>query len=195
MVAQWGCDCVMAILPAIASPKHGALVPISFINLGGVSQVTFSNIPQAYQDLMIVLNIRSTQSATLDALDIWLNGVTGSGLYSSTYLRGDGSSASSNRYSSVNIGYAQNNYPAASSTSGIFGTQVIHLLNYTNTTTYKTALIRSTADLNGSGQTQVSVDLYRSTSAVTSFSLGSDNGANFASGSTAELFGVRTVNQ
>ena len=186
----------MAILPAVSSAMHGAVVPIAYgVGNGTSNGITFTNIPQTYQDLMIVVNYRSTAAVTLDLLYLYANNVT-NGNYSSTLLNGDGSSATSTRLTSDYYGSQCGSTPGASATSGIFGSAIIHILNYTNSSQYKTAITRSASDLNGSGKTQLAVSLLRGTGAITSVSpFVYGNSGNIATGSTVTLYGIRSVGQ
>jgi hypothetical protein len=59
-------------------------------------------------------------------------------------------------------------------------------MNYSNTTTNKTALIRGN---NAALFTDATVGVWRSTAAITSITLASD-GAAFDSGSTFNLYGI-----
>jgi hypothetical protein len=55
--------------------------------------------------------------------------------------------------------------------------------------TYKTALSTASADQNGSGAVIYSVQLWRSTAAITSFTISASSG-NLSSGTTAQLYGI-----
>jgi hypothetical protein len=150
--------------------------------------ITFSSIPQTYTDLVVITYGRGTVASTLESLVCYPNGITGTTNASDTLLIGDGSSATSTRYTSVSYN-TWGNIPSASATSGIFGSVETHILNYANTTTYKTFLTRSAADLNGSGRTVLSVSLWRSTSAITSLAIYAA-AANFATGTQMTLYGI-----
>ena len=181
----------MPISPAAVSSSamHGAVVPIAYASITGAT--SFANIPQDYQDLFLVIYSRDTNSGTTTPLFNFINGDS-STKYSQTYLDGNGSSATSARASSqTNFGAAIQ--IAASATSGIFSSNTMHILNYANTSTYKTVLWRSAADANGSGNARLSVGLYQSTSAVTSVQV--YPASTFAAGTTVELFGIRSVGQ
>jgi len=174
-----------------ASSMHGAIVPIAYIsNLAATS--TFANIPSGYQDLMVVINARGSRSLTSDNCLIRFNN-DGSGINSWTFLQGDGSSATSTRNSSGNSFIVVGDVPASSATSGIFGSIICHILNYANTSTYKTILSRAACDLNGSGYSEETIGLYRSTSAINRIDVTQYVG--YTSGSTATLYGIRTVGQ
>ena len=198
MATQWGCDCIMALLPAIASPMHGAVVPIAYVNLSSPGiNITFSNIPQTYQDLMLVAFARNTQAVTINGMNLYINTTSQSPNYwSQTTLTGNGSSVASTRGTTTTIEYgATLDMPGSTSTSGVYGSVVYHILNYTNTTTYKTVLGRNANDQNGSGSVQLAAALFSQTAAVTTLQIGAGYGANYSAGTTFALYGVRTVNQ
>ncbi len=170
-----------------------AMVPIASFTANGTSGyvLAFSNIPQTYQDLMIVGNSRCTVASSLGYPYTRLNDNDAS-IYSDTNLIGNGASISSSRNSSTSVGRLGVE-AGGSSTAGIFGSLVIHILNYANTSTFKTILSRSAADLNGSGETRLVATLFRSTSAVSSVRLSDEIGGNFASGSTFNLYGIKAA--
>jgi hypothetical protein len=186
-------------LSAASAAMHGALVPIASTTISGssTSAFSFTSIPQRYQDLRLVITTRSAQPGNnLAVFYLWANGDESSatGLYSATNLQGDGTSATSSRQSSQNqaiIGFSVNN----GATSGIFASNTIDILNYTNTTTFKTSLSRSAGDLNGGGATLLVAALRRSTSAITSLYFRADGGYAQIAGSTATLYGIRSVGQ
>jgi hypothetical protein len=183
----------MPLLPSIQAPMHGAVVPIAYITLASAGSATFNNIPQGYQDLFIVSSVRTSNSSYVDGFNVALNGSTSSN-NSATELWGDGSSPSSNRSSSTSVVFSRYAATAASATTGIFASVETHIFNYANTSTYKTILIKSAADSNGQGVTELAVGLVQSTSAVTSLTLSGKN-ASFIAGCTFALYGIRTVGQ
>jgi hypothetical protein len=64
--------------------------------------------------------------------------------------------------------------------------QIINIMNYANTTTKKTTLLRGSA--NGVGATVAFAGLWRSNDAITSIKL--NLSSSFASGSTFTLYGI-----
>lgn len=166
----------------------GAMTRIAYSNTisGGI---TFSNIPQTFQDLMIVTFVRSNNATTTEEIAFTFNNDLTS-KYSMTWLTGNGSSASSSRTTALTYAYARFASVGASATSGIYGASVFHVLNYANSSVFKSVLQRSAVDLNGSGATNLSAWTYSSTSPLTSITLIA-NGGSFVSGSTAALYGVR----
>jgi len=183
----------MPILPTVAAGSmHGAVVPIAYAANNGSSQtITFTNIPQIYQDLLLVTSIRSSTSATTDSILVQFNSTTS--IYSDTDLYGNGSSASSSRGSNT-YGMFAGYCAANTATSSIFGSHQTHILDYANTSAYKTTINRASADLNGSGYSVLTAGLARTTSAITTVTVFPAS-ANMIIGSTATLYGVRTVNQ
>ena len=144
-------------------------------------------ISQAYTDLVLVSNIQGTTND--QGVYIQFNGDTTS-KYSYTILLGTGSVASSQRLanSTYNV-LAGYNYGVAS-TGSTFTPSVAHIMNYSNASTYKTTLVRAAPINNASGwETETFVNLYRSTSAITSLSIYMSSG-NVAAGSTFTLYGI-----
>jgi hypothetical protein len=181
----------MALLPSVASPMHGAVVPIKSTTVAGTTtnNIIFSNIPQTYQDLMIVSYLNASASNVYPGLTI--NSDSGTN-YSETHLAGNGASPSS--YRSTNgtaINFTSTSLP---STTNLFMTAQMHILNYANTSTYKTLLLKEANDNNGSGFVALSVDLWRGTSRIATLSITSFS-AFFTAGSSIALYGIRTVGQ
>ena len=138
------------------------------------TSLTFSSISGSYTDLVLVMSA----SEASNAFNIELNSDTSSN-YSRTRLLGDGSTATSGR--TANTTNIPINYLGGTNN---FSTTLVHFMNYSNTTTYKTVLSRS-----GSGDTGTGVQaaLWRSTSAITSMRIFSDG---LAAGSTFTLYGI-----
>jgi len=68
-----------------------------------------------------------------------------------------------------------------------------HLLNYASTTTNKSCLIQSAGNVNGSGVSALTIGLWAQTSAITTLQVATYG--NFVAGSSAALYGVRSVGQ
>ena len=113
------------------------------------------------------------------------NGSADSGTnYSSTLLRGNGSTTLSRRQTNLSQ-FDEWSYNTLSTSQ--FVPVTIHLNNYSNTTTYKTFLSR-TSD---SGQEVLTaVGLWRSTAAINFITLATNNSAGYAAGSTFTLYGI-----
>ena len=143
------------------------------------ASVTFSSISGSYTDLIIVCNAKGTSS---QSVRMQFNSDTGTN-YSSTQLSattGD-NLVNSTRFTSVDeirIGYYQSGLSLTD-----FLPCIIQIQNYSNSTTYKTALSRSAQ------QVVATVGLWRSTSAITAVKLYPASG-NFTSGSIFTIYGI-----
>lgn len=182
-----------------AGNMYGAMVPIASATASGtVSDYMFQNIPQTYQDLMLIVSVRGAASQTSQTFAAYVGtGANGTNLLQSnensvTRLSGDGSNATSSRTTNGS-GMFLNNIPGGTSTSGVFASYAIHFLNYANATTFKTLLSRYAGDLNGSGVTSLVVGLARTTSPLLTVGVATYGDGNFTSGSTFTLYGIRAV--
>ena len=145
--------------------------------------ITFSSIPSTYTDLVVVAG-NVTVSNDGYALDFKINGDTGSN-YSLTNISGNGSTTRSDRVSNgTNTANDLDYYYGFSSSTP--GSSILHFMNYSNTTTYKTVLARTSSSAK---EVEASVHLWRSTSAITSIEIGAA-GSNIAAGSTFSLYGI-----
>jgi hypothetical protein len=171
-----------------AGNQFGAMVPIASVVLTATSPgIQFNNFPTNVQDLRFVISARNT--STNGNMNIYFNGDVGSGNYSTTFLQGDGSSATSSRNSNQNF-----LTPTLSSVStdpaGLFTTATVDILNW-QSNTFKTLLWRYAGDKNGSGTTRLDTSLWRGTS-VSTFSF-SPSSNLFDVGSTFTCYGIRAV--
>jgi hypothetical protein len=148
------------------------------------ASVTFTAIPQTYTDLILVCAAQRALSGSGGAGTMRVNGDTGSN-YSSTLLYTDGSTAYSYRWSNQTSMNA-----AFSAADSSYGINIIHLMNYSNTTTYKTILARN-GWTTTNDRVQAGANLWRSTSAITSITLTA--ASDIESGSTFTLYGVKTA--
>ena len=151
-------------------------------------EITFSSIPSTYTDLVIVVSARNTASVTHTGLYLYANG-NASGIYSWTFMQGDGTTATSSRGTSTLI--FTGSVPGALATSGSFGTTIINIPNYSNTTTYKTVLSR--ANNFTTGPVGASVGLYPSTNAISSIALSTGGTGLLVAGSTFSLYGIKAA--
>jgi hypothetical protein len=161
--------------------------PISTTTLGTTSaSVTFTSIPQTYTDLVLITNAKQTAVSGANP-KFRINSDSASN-YSYTYLMGDGTSASSSRLSSVLYGELSLRGGSLLSTN-FSNNSITHFMNYSNTTTFKTILGRS----NDAGvSTELGVNLWRSTSAITTIEVLITSNA-FAIGSTFTLYGIKAA--
>jgi hypothetical protein len=147
---------------------------------GSAMSITFSSIPSTYTDLVIIVNGKITTG--LSALAYEFNGETSAANYSYTRLQGNGSSASSSRVSADQaIGFI-------AETASM---DIINIMNYANTNTYKTSISRANSMYSSDGRTGSYVSLWRSTAAINSVTI--KCGVNFNSGTTFTLYGIKAA--
>ena len=153
--------------------------PISTTTLGSAAaSVTFSSIPSTYTDLVIVIN-GAYASSDDSSPGLRFNSDTGSN-YSETGLDGNGSSATSFRDSNATAAFL-------ASMSATISTSIINIMDYANTTTYKTSISRGN---NSANRVRAYVAMWRNTAAITSIQIITNATPNFATGSTFTLYGI-----
>jgi hypothetical protein len=158
-------------------PAGNTYEAIATQTLGSAAaSVTFSSISGSYTDLIIICNM----SNTVGGIDFTLrfNGDTGTN-YSKTQLYGTGSAAGSNNQSGATF------FGGVGIIGTTIGTSIVHLNNYSNTTTNKTILVRSNSD----SFVMANVGLWRNTSAINQIEIGTLTN-NISTGSTFSLYGV-----
>ena len=159
--------------------------PIATNTLTSTStSVSFTSIPGTYTDLICIISGRS--SSGTNYYQFKFNSDTGSN-YSRTAITGTGSSATSERYSNETVAYPIIT-PIPTGTSE-FDTSIIHIFNYSNTTTNKTFIGRGN---NAASNVSATVGLWRSTSAITQIDI-TPFTSTFASGSTFTLYGIKAA--
>jgi hypothetical protein len=160
--------------------------PIATTTLGSAAAtVTFSSITGTYTDLVLVISARMSGGGGASAIQAQFNSDTASN-YSFTLMTGDGSSATSSRGSSQ----TQAAVGLATDAAGEWSSNIIQVMNYSNTTTNKTVLAR--AGIAGD-RTRAIVSLWRSTSAITSILIINNGSVNFVAGSTFTLYGIKSA--
>lgn len=152
-----------------------------------VATVTFSSIPATYTDLVLVCSARTARAATSDNLIVRFNSDT-STIYSSTNLFADTAPGSARSTGDTSCFWSY--IPSASQASGIFGVATMNIMNYSNTTTFTTAISKSG---NKNAQLETTANLYRSTSAISTLTMLSGTASNIAVGSTFTLYGIKAA--
>ena len=186
------------ILGIIASSRLVA-VPNSYESIAtttlgsNTSSVTFSSIPSTYTHLQIRWIARdSGTSNNFRAIKLQFNSDTGSN-YSQHILFADGSSATA--YSAVSDDSAGTDgvagvIPDSAKLASSFAVGVWDILDYANTSKYKTARLLVGCDLNGSGRISLSSGLWMNTNAITSLTI-TDNNDSFVQYSQFALYGIK----
>jgi hypothetical protein len=160
--------------------------PITTQTLGSnQTTINFTSIPTTYTDLVLVSNWLENSTESL-AIRVGNGSVATTSIYSVTYMLGNGSTAASGRYGSSFWEFSQMQATTAETNANI-----IHFLNYSNTTTFKTAIGRSSTASQGAAAI---VGLWRSTDAINTIQLRCGFGVNtFNTGSTFTLYGIKAA--
>lgn len=154
------------------------------------SDVTFSSIPGTYTDLVLVMEGYAT---TTDGLgqSYRLNGDNNNN-YSHTNVYGNGTNSYSNRTSSQTVAFIS--YGLGWSTTSTNRSLIkIDFQNYSNTTTYKTAIARANSAGGSYPGTEMLVSLWRNTAAITSITILPYSTAKLATGTTLTLYGIKAA--
>lgn len=163
-------------------PQGKTYVKVASQTLGSNSaSVTFSNLPQNFTDLVLVMNDKISSGE--ESPWIQFNGDTGTN-YSDTLLYGNGTSALSGKHTSLATPYFGN------TNATDFNNQIVNIMNYSNNTTYKTVLTRSSMPARLVAATAV---LWRSTAAITSIKIGVSGTANYVTGTTFTIYGIEAA--
>lgn len=167
-------------------PANYVLLEKITVGAAGASSVTFSGIPQTgYTDLVVKFAARGDAGAISRSVYLTFNGSATS--YSSRYLQGDGSAASSGTGGSTNI-YA-GECTASTATASTFANQELYIPNYASSN-FKSVSVDSVAETNATTQYMgLQAGLWSNTAAITSIGLAPGTG-NFAQYSTFYLYGV-----
>ena len=162
--------------------------PIATTTLSSAqATVTFSSISGIYTDLVLIMSAFGSVSG--QDIRVQVNSDTASN-YSLTRLVGY-TTAFSNRASNATYWQITNSVGIGSSSSDPTA-DVIQFMNYSNTTTNKTILVRHNQPQSSLMETAAQVGLYRSTSAITSITFSLSSG-NYSSGSTFTLYGIKAA--
>jgi hypothetical protein len=188
----------MSLLGIIASQNYPRItnsyesIASVTVGSGGSSIVTFSSIPSTYKHLQLRAFGHTNRSigGVADGTRFTFNSDSGNN-YAGHTLQGTGASASafaegaSSIFSTI-YGLAGNN-----SSASTFGTFITDILDYANTSKYKTLRALAGTDNNGSGTVFFSSGLWMSTSAINRIDLVPNAGTSFNEYSSFALYGIR----
>lgn len=162
--------------------------PISTQTLGSTTTaVTFSSIPATYTDLVFVANFTPTVGPDAFKFYLGTGSIDTTTSYSNTQLIGDGSTVSSSRAS--NQGWMNAGYVGSASVCN----QIIHIMNYANTTTYKSVLLNFRTGASASQSVAQGAGLWRKTTAIDTLRFTTNTSGVFAIGSTFTLYGIKAA--
>ena len=162
-------------------PAGSTYTPIATTTVTAQTSYTFSSIPSTYTDLILIAVAKNSNTGSVaNNYRIRFNSDSGSN-YSDTFLSGNGSSASSFRDSNQNELY----WGTLNNTELQPCTSICHIMNYANTTTYKTIIARGNS---AEVALNASVGLWRSTSAINSIQVYAGGTTTFTG--TLTLYGI-----
>jgi hypothetical protein len=159
----------------------------------GSANITFSSIPQTYSRLHVRAVVKSEATGTQNTMFARFNGDSSS-KYSIHGLLAYGSTPTY----TADAGNARTelefyDHAALSGNAGVVSAFTMDLFDYTSSTKYKTTLITSAFDNNGTAQATASIfdGLYQSQTAISSVTFLFQSGYDLAAGSTIALYGIK----
>ena len=150
------------------------------------ASIAFSNIPQGYTDLKIVVSHRSTGAygAQTSYLNMDINGVSTNRSF--RVLEGySGTTAASNNGTNTRVGYTE----GTTATANAFASTEIYIPNYAGSTNKSFTIDSVTETNSASADTNMWACLWSQTAAITSLTFTVDSGSLEAY-STATLYGI-----
>jgi hypothetical protein len=146
------------------------------------SSISFSNIPQFYTDLMLLLSTRT--DGTNHTLYVQFNSITTG--YTARRLEGNGLGANSNTYSDSFFAYSG----GSGQTANTFGNVSLYIPNYTSSVA-KSISSDSVSENNGTSADQfLTAGLWNNTAAINSIRIDPVIDANLVAGSSVSLYGI-----
>ena len=160
---------------------------IQHIELGSAqATLTFSSIANTYTDLLVKVSGRSTAASSAQTMRIKFN--TSDANFVVRRLLGTGSSVQSNAGSYGNEVTLIN---AANNTANTFTSTEIYIPNYAGSSNKSFSIDTVTEDNSTTAYQTIYAGLWSQTTAISAIELYLDGG-NFAAGSSATLFGIRS---
>jgi hypothetical protein len=159
------------------------LIAKQTVGSGGASNVTFSNIPQTYTDLKIVVSARGTTSGNTESIRVLPNGSS----TSLTYLQLQGTGAAA--FSGTGTYWYLGEMPANSATSSTFGSAEVYIPNYTGSNNKSASSDNVQENNTTTAYANLNALLWSSSTAISSLTI-QPNSNNFAQYSTFYLYGI-----
>jgi len=193
----------MPILGTVASqisghltpPDTGAMFPIGMVQVGsaGSSEIQFASIPSTYTHLQIRIMAKLTDTSGVGGYaGVRFNNDASSSNYTYHRLKGDGSSASAYGAGTGTFDWIVNERITSSHSN--FDTQehgvlIVDILDYKNTSKYKTVRNFGGYDSNGTGEVLLTSGLWLNTAAISNIKI-LPSTTNFAQYTQAALYGI-----
>ena len=159
------------------------------------SSIEFSSIPSNYTHLQLrCISTTSRATYSLDQLYVRFNSDVVAN-YSWHELAGNGAAASAGSGSGAGQVYMNLGWTSSTVTASTFGVHIMDILDYKDTTKYKTIKVLGGMDINGTtagygGVVKLSSGAWRSTSAISTITITPDNNP-FQANSHFALYGIK----
>jgi hypothetical protein len=169
----------------------GVMYPIQMVSVGaaGASTISFTSIPSTYKHLQIRAIARTARTEPEDYVYLRFNSDSGSN-YAWHNIEASGSSVVANPVTSTAQIFTIFTTTAQSG-ANIFGAGVIDILDYTNTSKYKTVRTLTGDDKNGSGFMVFGSGLWQNSNVVSAITLINHGATNFQQYSSFALYGIK----
>lgn len=168
-------------------------IPIESITLSTTtSVVTFTNIPNDYNDLVLLVSARSDQATASNVLQMVFNNDTSANYNLTGMYLNFGSTPAAFRVTAASAG---NGRPvlAATATANAFTSSEFYIPKYTDTSIYKPWFSRTASPNRVSSSANfltVDAGLWSNTAAITEIDLSLTNSASFVANSSFHLYGI-----
>ena len=154
--------------------------------------ITFTSIPATYTDLRVVMVLSDDDTEVGTGAPIFrFNGDT-AGNYSQITMHGDSTSGVTSQVTTSGTKiYALywNNSPTS---TVIYPVYTLDILNYAGAN-YKSVLVTTADDRNGTGAVERHMGVWLSTSAITQLDVTNDGNKKFETGSIITLYGIKAA--
>ena len=159
---------------------------IQTVTLGSnAASISFSSIPSTYKHLQIRGNLNNTGT---DAALVTFNSDTGSN-YARHRIAGNGSTTNAAGQASQTNFYI-NSLMGFFATASVFSPVILDVLDYKETTKYKTARSLTGSEDNSVGGVEMDSGLWQNTAAISTITFTAASG-NWLAGSTLALYGIK----
>jgi hypothetical protein len=179
-------------LSAVAVGDYESIATVS-VGSGGQASVTFSSIPATFKHLQIRGIGKDNRGYGYDNLMVQFNSDTATGNYTTHLLDGDGSTASAAAYvQNIATAVIVNALSDTTYLANGFGAFVIDILDYANTSKYKTTRALGGVDNNNTiGIVGLTSGLWSNTVAISSILIKGLNGGTLQQYSHFALYGIK----
>lgn len=165
------------------------------VGSGGAASIDFQNIPDTFDDLLILGSFRSTGTEEVNPpmgrLEMIINNTTTGNLYTVRLFYGTGTAVGTAGGVSANRNFYSGSASSSNSTANTFSNVSYYLPNYTSSTN-KNFTINSVSENNGSGvDNSMTSGIWGSSAVINRITLKMYSGTSLAQHSTAKIYGIK----